>query len=400
MTIVVVGAGPAGLAAASSAGDSGAEVTLIDDNSTPGGQIWRGSKDIPFRPPSRICLIPGARVVSAGPPELTVETSGGSSLIPYDKLILATGARELFLPFPGWTLPGVMGAGGLQALAKSGLPVAGKRIVIAGTGPLLLAVAAYLAKRGAKVLSIAEQAPWASLIRFGAGLPLSKWLQAAALWSFAFSPGTWVESAAGDSHLGQVTLRQGSGTWTLDCDYLATGYGLVPNTELAELLGCDPARVDEFQAASLPNVYCAGEITGIGGVELSIVEGRIAGFAAAGRDDEARRHFASRARWQRFARGMTEAFALRPELKSLARPDTFVCRCEDVPYSSMAAYTSWREAKLQTRCGMGPCQGRVCGPAAEFLFGWRAEPVRPPVFPTRVGTLITESLLNNAKETS
>src|SRR5262249_58581679 len=101
----------------------------------------------------------------------------------------------------------------------------------------------------------------------------------------------------------------------------------------------------------------------------------------------ARAFFNERARYRRFAQSLNRTFALRPELKSLARPDTFVCRCEDVTYSRMQAYDSWRAAKLQTRCGMGPCQGRVCGPAAQFLFGWGMESVRPPMFPVRVDSL-------------
>ncbi len=80
-------------------------------------------------------------------------------------------------------------------------------------------------------------------------------------------------------------------------------------------------------------------------------------------------------------------FKLRDELRRLAAPETFVCRCEDVTYARMAAQSSWRSAKLQTRCGMGPCQGRICGPAAEFLFGWKVDSVRPPIFPARLETL-------------
>src|SRR5262249_53589397 len=125
-----------------------------------------------------------------------------------------------------------------------------------------------------------------------------------------------------------------------------------------------------------------------GGVELSLAEGEIAGHAAAGRLDEARRKFAARARARRFKAAMDRAFALREELKSLATPETIGCRCEDVTLAQLRGGRDWRSAKLETRCGMGPCQGRVCGAAIEYLLGWTPDSVRPPVYPARVDTLL------------
>jgi hypothetical protein len=185
---------------------------------------------------------------------------------------------------------------------------------------------------------------------------------------------------------GAVTLRRGARTWSERCDYLACAFGLVPNLELPMLLGCG-ADVDDLQQTRTPGIYAAGEVTGIGGLDLSQVEGEIAGYAAAGKPDRARPLFARRARHRRFAAALERAFALREELKALPAPDTFLCRCEDVTLDRVRRYSNWREAKLQTRCGMGPCQGRVCGPAAEFLLGWKHESVRPPAFPARIGTL-------------
>jgi NADPH-dependent 2,4-dienoyl-CoA reductase/sulfur reductase-like enzyme len=157
------------------------------------------------------------------------------------------------------------------------------------------------------------------------------------------------------------------------------------------LLGCEIERgavkVNEFQQTSVPKVYGAGESTGIGGLELSLVEGEIAGLAIAGRHAEARRLFPVRAKQQRFGDLLNRTFALRDELKMLAEPETIVCRCEDVVYDRLRAHDSWRAAKLQTRCGMGPCQGRICGSAVEFLFGWQVESVRPPILPVRVESL-------------
>src|SRR5262249_30555057 len=225
------------------------------------------------------------------------EISDGCLSSTFDRLILATGARERFLPFPGWTLPNVMGAGGLQALVKTGLPIEGKRVVVAGSGPLLLAVAAYLRKRGADVLLVAEQAPVERLARFGVGLSWGKILEAwrlkkdfsrkgaTAQRKTRYLSGCWVLGAHGDEKLEGVTLKRGGKRWQVACDYLACGFHLVPNGELAELLGCavegGSVRVDEFQQTTVAKVYGAGEITGIGGLELSLVEGEIAGLAAA-----------------------------------------------------------------------------------------------------------------------
>lgn len=405
--VIVVGAGPAGLAAAASAAAANLRVLLVDDNPAVGGQIWRGEERNPaareasdWRERVRqagVEVVCGARVFDvAEPGVLLAETTAGVRPLPYWRLILATGARERFLPFPGWTLPNVMGAGGLQAMAKSGMPVEGKRVVVAGTGPLLLAVASYLAAHGAKIGVIAEQAPMPRLARFATrlfGMP-SKLRQAVTLKrqlaGVPYLTGCWPVAAHGGEKLERVTLTRSGKQWDVACDYLACGFHLLPNLELANLMGCklDGAfvAVDEWQATSVANVYCAGEPTGIGGVELAIVEGQIAGFAAAGRQAEAQRLFPSRSRYRRFAAAMDRAFELRPELRDVPG-ETLLCRCEDVTIGKVQAHRSWREAKLHTRCGMGPCQGRVCGGAASFLLGWQTESIRPPVFPAQVAHL-------------
>jgi D-hydroxyproline dehydrogenase subunit alpha len=384
--VAVIGAGPAGLAAARRARDAGASVAIVDDNPEPGGQIWRGRG---ISPASGCKLICGASVVAAPEPgRLTLETAESAFEIGYRALVLATGARERFLPFPGWTLPHVTGAGGLQALVKSGMPIEDRRVVVAGSGPLLLAVAHYLRTRGARIALVAEQAEPAAVRGFGFSLARYpfKLIEAVKLrLGIRYLTGCWPVAA----EPGSVTLRRGGGTWTERCDYLACGFGLVPNTELAALLGCgSEVEVDEFQQTRMAGVYAAGEVTGIGGLDLARVEGEIAGYAAAGRHDRAKALFRARARHRRFAVALERAFALREELKSLAKDDTLVCRCEDVTWESLGGYASWREAKLQTRCGMGACQGRVCGGALEFLKSWNGESVRPPVFPARVGTLM------------
>jgi len=409
--VVVIGAGPAGLAAASRAAESRAKTALVDENPQPGGQIWRASAGrvpVAAQPwvvtaaQSGVEWIPSARVFAA--PEagmLDLEDGEGEFRVAYRSLIVATGARERLLPFPGWTLPNVLGAGGLQALVKSGLPVAGKKVVVAGTGPLLLAVAKYLCEARADVRLIAEQAPRRALVRFTGALCFhpEKAIEAVqfawSLFGVRYLSNSWPVAAAGDGKLESVTLRRGGRLWNEPCDYLACGFGLVPNTELAALLGCrrnaSGVEVDDFQRTSLESVYAAGEVTGVGGVDLAAVEGEIAGFAASGRPDRARRVFHARAANRKFAAALERAFALRDELKTLARPETLICRCEDVPLARIRACAGWRDAKLHTRCGMGPCQGRVCGPALEYLLGWKVESVRPPLVPVRVASLAAGS---------
>ncbi|MBY0522403.1 MAG: NAD(P)/FAD-dependent oxidoreductase [Gemmataceae bacterium] len=415
--VLVVGAGPAGLAAACCAAESGRRVGVVDDNPDLGGQIWRGERVHPHHKEAGAWLqrvrtasldfLPGMQVIGQnGPGRLLAETADGACELRFERLILAPGARERFLPFPGWTLPGVLGAGGLQAMVKGGLPIEGRRVVVAGSGPLLLAVAAYLRTRGAKASLIAEQAAWSALLPFGLALLRTqpdKTRQALALrWALRGVPyrtDCWPMRADGDGKLASVTLTNGRRTWSVPCDYLACGFGLVPNLELPLLMGCDVragfVAVDEMQQTSVNGVYGAGEVTGIGGLDKSLTEGQIAGYAATGQPAKARRLVAARKRSQRFAATLNTAFALRDELRHVAAPDTLVCRCEDVSYDRVRRHESWRAAKLQTRCGMGPCQGRVCGAATEFLFGWPTTSVRPPIYPTALANFL-ESPANPA----
>lgn len=396
------------MAAAVRAAECGVEVGIVDDNATLGGQIWRGESDdgenqdairwsemLRTAGVTKLC---GKRVFDQ-PEARVLFAEGDDDLceLRYRNLILATGARERFLPFPGWTLPNVMGAGGLQAMVKSGLPIRGKRVVVGGTGPLLLAVAAYLRKHGAEIPIICEQASWSMLAGFSMALlaqpaKITQGIQLKReLAGVPFAANSWPLAARGQQELESVTISRRGKSETIECDYLACGFHLVPNLELQQLLGCQIregyVHVDEFQRTTVEGVFCAGEPTGIGGVELAIIEGQIAGLVAGGGLEKARLLFRDRDKRRRFARRLDQTFRLRPELKNLPSAETLVCRCEDVSYSRLQQHTSWRSAKLQTRCGMGPCQGRVCGPATQFLFKWEPDSVRPPVFPARVESL-------------
>jgi NADPH-dependent 2,4-dienoyl-CoA reductase/sulfur reductase-like enzyme len=420
--VLVIGAGPAGIAAASAAAEKGLRVIVLDDNPRPGGQIWRESTVEASPAPARVDanrqealarlhrsgaqLLNGHSVFdadTAGTVRTLHETAAGSVVeeFRFNKLILATGARERFLPFPGWTLPGVFGAGGLQALVKGGYSVAGKRVIVAGTGPLLLAVAAHLAEDGAIIPQILEQASFASLASFAASLlsDPAKLLQGAGyrsqLWRSSFRIGSWVTEAIAtpDGHrLSAVRITDGKRSWTEPCDLLACGYHLVPNTEIASLLNCafrgSFVQVDASQCTSLANIYCAGEPTGIAGLESALIQGEIAGLACAGHASPALQRKVRSA--NAFAARLEKAFALRPELQALPQNDTIVCRCEDVSFGRLRGHGSWTDAKLQTRCGMGPCQARICGPAVEHLLGWRPVSVRQPLFPIPLSSFATQ----------
>jgi len=421
--VAVVGAGPAGIAAACRAAEAGARTVLLDENPAPGGQIHRHLPGQPAPEGARAWLdrlaASGAEVRSgwsvvdadadaaaeSSSPRfrfgLFAEDDGALLSVRASRVVVATGARELFLPFPGWTLPGVMGAGGAQAMAKMGADFRGRSAVVAGSGPLLLPVAAYLEKAGAEVALVAEQAGLLGLARFAAELSLfpGKLLEAAryrgGFFPAPYRTGTWIAQAHGRERVEAVTLTDGRDDFTLDCDLAAVGYGLVPNAELARLLSCETVRgavvADTAQETSVPGVFAAGEPCGVAGLDTAIAEGEIAGLAAAGRLDggtaEVRRLSRARARGRRLAAAMESVFRPRAELAAAVRADTIVCRCEDVRLSSIARAAGAREAKLATRAGMGPCQGRVCGPALEFLFGWDSDTVRPPLKPAALGSL-------------
>jgi len=408
--VAVVGGGPAGIAAACRAAEAGAAVVLLDENAAPGGQIWRARAGAASAGGAQRWLarlarsgaraIARASVVDADPSGTLLAESGGRPLaVSWRRLIIATGARERFLPFPGWTLPNALGVGAAQALLKSGWEVRGRRVVVAGTGPLLLPVAALLRSRGARLALVAEQAPSATVARFARGLwrRPGKLLAAARLRAgFLGAPyrsGCWVTAAEGDGRVEEVAWTDGSRERRIPCDVLCCGYGLVPNLELPRLLGCRLeagfVAVDEDQATEVPGVFCAGEPTGVAGLEQALIEGEIAGLAAAGRPVDAglrRRRDHGRA----WGEALAGAFALRPEVVRLARPETVVCRCEDVRLGDLDPAWSPRQAKLLSRASMGPCQGRVCGPALAAVFSradWELGTVRPPLEPVALGTL-------------
>ncbi|PKL94012.1 MAG: NAD(P)/FAD-dependent oxidoreductase, partial [Gemmatimonadetes bacterium HGW-Gemmatimonadetes-1] len=252
--MVVVGAGPAGLAAAVAASERGRSVLVLDQAPHAGGQVWRhrrGERPAPVLVEllRRLAARGGAIARRAAvldcpaPGELVVDFDGRIDRITAPALVLATGAVERLLPFPGWTLPGVTGVGGLQALLKAGLALRGQRVVIAGTGPLLLPVAATVVKGGGELVMIAEQARGSQVVRF-AGRALTdpaRLLQALRLRmatiASPYRADSWVVAAHGEDRVRGVTVHVQGAERVIACDWLAAAAGLLPRTELAELLG-------------------------------------------------------------------------------------------------------------------------------------------------------------------
>ena len=414
--LVVVGAGPAGLAAALAAAQGGVDVVLLDAAPSAGGQVWRARQGVVAAPVARalgrlaragVRVLAGTRVVMSLPGRtLLIDGPAGAQQLQWTRLVLATGARERLLAFPGWTLPGVFGAGGLQALARGGWPVRDRRVLVAGTGPLLLAAAATLRREGARVVGLVEEATPAALARFAGALARhpDRALQAvrlgASLVGVPFLAGQRVVAAEGDGQLQQVVIVQGGRTRTIACDALAVSWGLVPQTELGQLLGCaiaprlgaDALVVDAAQRTSHEGVFAAGECTGVAGALAAQRQGELAGRMVAAElmstalpgPPPARRV----AREHAFAAAVASTFAPPAAWRERLRDDTLVCRCEDVAWSALREHADLRSAKLATRCGMGHCQGRLCHDTLGAAMHWPRLPVRPPLSPAPLATLL------------
>jgi NADPH-dependent 2,4-dienoyl-CoA reductase/sulfur reductase-like enzyme len=339
-------------------------------------------------------------------------------------LVLATGAYDRQVPFPGWELPGVLTAGGAQALLKGNRVVAGRRVIVAGTGPFLLPVATGLAAAGARVAAVIEANNPLGFARFpSAVLSSARKLGEAAGYAarltryrIPYLRRHTVVRALGGERLEAVEIA-GHGKHgpnrTIAGDVLAVGWGFVPQLELHLQVGCATrvdadgslvVAVDDDQRTSVDGVWAAGESTGVGGADLAAVEGAIAGSAAAGRPapDALRRR---RTRLRAFADAMHRVHPV-PFDGDLS-DNTLVCRCEAVPAGAVRhavdelGATDARTVKLLARTGMGWCQGRVCGYAVARLTarlrGRDVEPAdllafaeRPIATPTPLGVLADE----------
>ncbi|ANZ39512.1 hypothetical protein BBK82_29155 [Lentzea guizhouensis] len=369
MRVVVVGAGPAGMAAARTAADAGAEVTMVDAEPEAGGQFLRGRArfahpGVTHLKNTEAWLVEGGTVHLRGPRQL-----------PFDALVIATGAYDRPLPFPGWDGPGVITAGAAQALAKQGVTLA-ERVVVTGTGPFLLPVATALQDLGATLVGVYEaNSPlaWARETKAVAAnlhkvTELAKYRRVL--------PRLETRTAVIAKHGSRVTVAKLDSAWrpvshrTVQADLVCVGYGFLPRTDLVP----HAARtggfydVDERQQTSVPGVYAAGEVTGIGGADLSEAEGVVAGAAAAGREPPADALKAVRDGLL-FAAALARAHAVKPGWRTWLTQDTTVCRCEKVSLGDLGTATTMRELKLTSRVAMGRCQGRICARNAAELTG-------------------------------
>ncbi|MFE2422603.1 FAD-dependent oxidoreductase [Streptomyces hokutonensis] len=440
--LAVIGAGPAGLAATVAAAAHGVRVTLLDSAARAGGQFYRQPADeLNARRPQALhhrwrtwqrLSDALARHVEAGRvthltdhhvwfverrlDRFTVHALlGPEQEVPVevraDAVLLATGGYEKVLPFSGWTLPGVLSAGGAQAMLKGSLAVPGRTAVVAGTGPLLLPVATGLASAGVEVAALVESADPKAFVRQTRVLAAQPGKVAEGAQYAArllrhrvklLTRHTVVE-AHGDERLEAVTvvaldtdgrLRPGTER-RLPCDTLAVGHGMLPHTDLAETLGCRldgiAVHVDDEQRTDVPGVWAAGETTGIGGADLALAEGHIAGRSAAARLTGAvpdPRGWAaaakSRSGLREFIADLDTVYAPPACWTDLVTDDTIVCRCEEVTGGAVREAVAGlgagdvRTVKLLTRAGMGWCQGRMCGPAVAGLAGCELTPSRRP----------------------
>lgn len=421
--VAVVGAGPAGLSAALQASLAEARVILVDEYARLGGQYFKqppaafklrdrslmgvdyqaGLELLARVEQGKIDVLSDTLVWGAfDPGTLEVYRREECGRLRAERTIVATGAYDRPMAFPGWTLPGVIMAGAAQTLIKSQWILPGSRVLMVGSGPFQLPVAAQMVKAGATVVGLLEaskvggwltQVPavWRHLDKireakdYGAAL-----LRAKVPMMFGWT----LLEARGGGRVEEAVITQVDENWrpvagtekVLEVDTICLAFGFVPSLQLPRLLGCDCRWVpglsawatwcDTDQRSSVPRIFVAGETTGIGGHDVAILEGAVAGVKAAAdlgklSADEAEKRLskvrAELKRHQEFADFLNRTFSIRPGIYELIREDTVICRCEEATAGQIARVArEWngnlRTIKQLTRAGMGQCQGRICGP--------------------------------------
>lgn len=457
--LTVIGAGPAGIMAAHAAAEAGVAVTLIDDNPLPGGQYYRQSPP-EFHIADPVAAHSGrpdadAFYARAAHPHITrrfgttvwgvfeervLALAGAEHTyeLPYDRVVVATGAYDRPLAFPGWTLPGVQGAAATLRMLKTQWLRPGRRVLLAGLGPLQLALADALLHAGVEIAAVAEAAdPFADLralagfwrhanrLREAAG-----YLRALRRRGVPFLPRHAIIAARGSEGVERATLARIDAGGTplpgtereFDVDAVCLGYGLLPSFQLAAAFGCElrfdeplrwwVPRHDDMMRSSADGIFVAGDVTDIAGAGVAALEGQVAGLAAAhelgalsAADLRARlaplterlRHLNS------LSAALNRIYAFPPGLSMLARDDTLVCRCEEVSARTIrdavgTGGTDLHQAKVRTRAGMGYCQGRNCSVLIAPLIAQqtgrplaqlRPFTVRPPLQPVPLDVLAT-----------
>ncbi len=446
--VVVIGGGPAGMTAAAVAAEAGAEVVLIDDQATPGGQIYRGIEhadgdllailgndygaglDVCRRFRASGADYSASSVVwqVTDDREVAYSSVQGSRLVNARSVILATGAMERPVPVPGWTLPGVMTAGGAQTLLKSASVVA-DGAVFAGTGPLLYLIALQYFRAGVPIAAVLDTtAPYpllraarylpAALLRYDLLYKGQRWLNELQSGGVRFVRGVSHLRIDGADKVEIVTYRTASGDWqSLETEHVFLHQGVVPNVNLSMSIGlahdwdrlqmCWRPRVDVYGQSSVAGIYVCGDGAGIGGAVAARAAGEATGIAVLaalgviGEDDRDQRATGARARvrTEMLVRPFLDLWFRAPDNFRIPQDkDAIVCRCEEVTRAEIAAavmagVAGPNQLKAFTRGGMGPCQGRFCGLTVQELIARESgrSPaevgyyrLRPPIKPVRL----------------
>lgn len=439
--LLVLGGGAGGLAAARTAAAAGVDVLVVDERRVPGGQYYKQAADAaPLDEQQRqgAALIAaaeaaGARLLAgievwgafAGP--LLVAAAGPDAVVIRPKaLIVATGAYERPLHVPGWTLPGVMTTGAAQTLWRSYRTLPGRRVLIAGCGPLNAQVALELAEGGAEIAALLEAAPSpgsrpGAAARMAAADPQlalrgARMLSALRSRRIGVHHGARLTRIDPDGAALRATFAVAGGTRTATVDTVLMNDGFNPSNEVLRLLGARfawDARFEQLRPerspdceTTVPGVFAVGDCCGLGGAPAAVAEGEIAGAAAARRlgraaappQDAPKRLARARrfqdALWQLYARPRTQLAEVPPE--------TLLCRCEEVSVGALDAALAAGAgdigaAKRATRIGMGRCQGRYCGPALAALMAARGGRAmdefaffapRPPIKPVAIASIL------------
>jgi NADPH-dependent 2,4-dienoyl-CoA reductase/sulfur reductase-like enzyme len=454
--LAVVGAGPAGLAAAVEAVRHGLSVTVFDEQASPGGQIYRSVETGPFagggRGPlgadyaagaglvdafraSGAAYFPGSTVWSlAEDGTLGISRDGAARLFSPRRVLLAMGAMERPVCIPGWTLPGVMTAGAAQILLKSSGLAPEPPVVIAGSGPLLYLLAWQYRRAGVAIDAVLETTsaanyaaalPYlAAALRHGGGSYLAKGLRYLARLrrdGVRIISGVAAIRALGDGRLDRVEYEDRRGLKAvIPARVLLLHEGVIPNVQASLALGlphvwdgaqlCWRPEIDAWGGTANPVYFIAGDMAGIEGAAAAVPNGRLAALAVAHalgriddrmRDEAARTLFTARRRETAIRPFLDRLYRPRRSMRVPADESTIVCRCEEVTAGVVRDAVRLgalgpNQLKAYTRCGMGPCQGRMCGPVvSELIAAERGVPVaevghyrpRPPLKPVTVGEI-------------
>ncbi len=448
--LIVIGGGPAGMAAAATAAGLGLSTVVIDEQAGPGGQIYRNTGRSPLAAPA--VLGPDYRrgeslteaMAAADVTFLTEATvwevnrqrqiglshAGGARMLSARHILLATGAMERPCPIPGWTLPGVMTAGAGQLLLKSAALVPDVPVVIAGSGPLLFLAAWQYLQVGVEIAALVETTPRGNYGRALRHLPRAlgaaeylikgiRYIRDLRRAGVRMIRDARDLAAEGGERVETLCFDHGGRRRRIDCGLLLLHQGVVPNVQITRALGCAHdwdelqlcwrPRTDAWGNTEIDGIAVAGDGAGIAGAVAAEHRGRLAALEAArrlGRLSEGERD--SRAKEARA--GVAHERRVRPFLDTLYRPldeirrpadATLVCRCEEVTAGDIRRMVGLgclgpNQTKSYGRCGMGPCQGRLCGlTVSEIIAAERGVPIaevgyyriRPPIKPIVLGEL-------------